>query len=292
VRAKVAAPAAPTNVKAVYKTVTGGAVELSWTDDDPSVTGYTIERSSDGGKTYETVGTVGVEAKSYTDVTLSRTNIVGPWDYKVIAVSALGTATSEAVSVQAIGGPDVTEHLKLFREDLNRWYGLLTLAQQKAFRNEWITSPGQASLAFFNFFPFTREQFLINKNDIWDITQLALQQVVSTNNLACLPNGVMTVTVAGRVYRQQEVNYWLYGCIMDTLGYGKADCAALIKWYRGADGYVGRLDWFYAGYNNDMNYPGYNAIKGVLPAPQTDDPGKLNAHAGDLRLGLVWTGWD
>ena len=58
-------PAAPSGLTIAGQT--SGRVELSWTDESPDETGFTIEHSFDGGATWLTAGTVGVDVESFVD---------------------------------------------------------------------------------------------------------------------------------------------------------------------------------------------------------------------------------
>jgi hypothetical protein len=93
------APGAPTNLTAVAPV--GTQVNLAWMAGSGAVTGYRVERSTDGGTTWAQIAT-GVLGTSYTD------NTVLPgvtYDYRVFAYNAQGdSAPSNVATVTTPGG--------------------------------------------------------------------------------------------------------------------------------------------------------------------------------------------
>ena len=98
-----------------------------------------------------------------------------------------------------------------------------------------------------------------NSTANWEITELFKKRVATPCNGGKLPDGTQTVTVAGGVYSDEEVNYWLYGVLGEMLGWDAGNILELIVAYRkgswGGTGIPGRLAWFMAGYQNDMTLP-------------------------------------
>ncbi len=152
----------------------------------------------------------------------------------------------------------------------------------------------------------------------WDITGLADKRVTGTaGNRLC--HGVATVEVLGRCYRQQDVNYWLYGVVNRLLSMEmngnlnpanfnpgimtplqiNADWEALnamdtriflyrvwYAWnYGGARNAHVREVWAVAGFENDLSMPASTAGKGC--GKSTDRPNKPlagGAGVGPLRI--------
>jgi Fibronectin type III domain len=80
------AVAAPTNLIATKGV---GSVGLSWIDNAGNETGYTVQRSTDGGGTFADIASLGVDANAYSDVNVTAGSA---YVYRVQAVS--GTFTS------------------------------------------------------------------------------------------------------------------------------------------------------------------------------------------------------
>ncbi len=83
-----AAPGAP---KSVTATATSTKVTVKWTAADSLADGYKVERSTDGGKTYTTVGVVTTASFSDTRISPSTT-----YTYKVTAYNSVGWATASS----------------------------------------------------------------------------------------------------------------------------------------------------------------------------------------------------
>ncbi len=62
-------PADPTNLS--YSNLTSTSVQLAWSDNSSDETGFRIERSTNGGSTWSTAGTVGANVTTFTDNSLS-----------------------------------------------------------------------------------------------------------------------------------------------------------------------------------------------------------------------------
>ena len=164
------------------------------------------------------------------------------------------SAPAATASATAIGGPEYSLHLWAIRRDLRRWYYGLPPAQQARFASQWVTS--LAGLAWdWQFDPAKASNSTAN----WEITELFKKRVATPCNGGKLPDGTQTVTVAGGVYSDEEVNYWLYGVLGEMLGWDAGNILELIVAYRkgswGGTGVPGRLAWFMAGYQNDMTLP-------------------------------------
>ena len=120
------------------------------------------------------------------------------------------------------------------------------------------------------------------------------------------------MTVKGRCYHQDEVNYWLFGAAYRAISsvprsagpdhwagyafgngtYYSEDVAAMtytvdiyrafigIASYREGRGFGinAREAWAIAGFNNDMDYPAFYAVRDCDPCTET--AGQLNGHWG------------
>jgi len=88
-------PAAPSNAKATAASAT--LVNVTWTNNSPSETGFTIQRSPLGAGTFATVGTVGATTFTFADSTVSPNT---GYEYWVIATNSAGnSAPSNVASV-------------------------------------------------------------------------------------------------------------------------------------------------------------------------------------------------
>jgi subtilase family serine protease len=81
------APAAPTNLNAT--SVQANSVALSWTNNATNQTGFVIQRSSNGGASWTTVGTVGANATSFIDGTVNKHKT---YIYRVYAINNYGNS--------------------------------------------------------------------------------------------------------------------------------------------------------------------------------------------------------
>ncbi len=246
-------PQAPQFLKATYDpSVEKGQVKLAWANNSSNETGFKVYRSNNGGA-YSLLTTVNADTTTYTDKSLPSN---GPWTYKVVATNSAGDSAATAVGVQAIGGPDITAHLIAIRSDFLLWYSKLTPAQKTQFSDEWISSVFQLIWDH----EFNGGNKADTQSGNWDIVLLHASQVHTTHNqgvLPVLPNATSTVTVAGHVYIQNYVNYWLYGVIGDTLGWDESKVLFLIA-NRDAGNMSaadGHMAWFEAGYQNNLQRP-------------------------------------
>jgi hypothetical protein len=86
---------------------TGGQVVLSWTDHASNETGFVVQRSDDGGSTWDDVGTASANATGYTDSTV---DVGTAYKYRVKATgSAQDSSFSTTVSVNVL--PDTPTDL-------------------------------------------------------------------------------------------------------------------------------------------------------------------------------------
>jgi hypothetical protein len=236
---------------------------------------------------------------SFEDKTMTD---LGPWTYEVRAVNSAGNSawTFTTTPIAPVGGPDITVHLLKIRRALRNWYNnTLTPAQQQAFKDEWVTSVS-GLLWDLRFDPVK----VTNNAGNWDIQELMKQSAQTTHNDGVLPNGIHTVTVAGHVYPDDEVNYWLYGCLGDLLGWSQQGILGLIQFYRNqrwkGTGIVGRWAWTLAGWADDQTLPStisttgtafatYGPVAGALPAaspPASEEIGPMIYEAGFGMLGI------
>lgn len=82
-------PAAPSLLSASVLTTT--SIQLSWTDNADSETGFLIERQQSGSSTWTTVTTAAADATSFTDTGLQAST---SYAYRVSAVNAAGTSAA------------------------------------------------------------------------------------------------------------------------------------------------------------------------------------------------------
>jgi hypothetical protein len=88
-------PAAPSNL--VATSVTSSKVTLSWTDNSSNETGFVVQRSSNGGKTWTTLTTTAANVTSYSDTTVGKRKT---YEYRVYATNSYGnSAYSNTVTV-------------------------------------------------------------------------------------------------------------------------------------------------------------------------------------------------
>ena len=107
----VATPAAGTPVPAAASGLAGAAasatqVNLSWTDNASTESGFRVERTPAGATSYSTVGSVGTNVTSFSDTTVSAST---SYYYRVIAFNGGGDATpTNAVNVVTPAGTIAT----------------------------------------------------------------------------------------------------------------------------------------------------------------------------------------
>jgi hypothetical protein len=90
-----ALPAAPTHLTATAASAT--QVNLAWSESSTNATGFTIQRSTNGGRSWTTIATVGSSARTYSDRTVTKGKA---YQYRVAATSSAGTsAWSNVASV-------------------------------------------------------------------------------------------------------------------------------------------------------------------------------------------------
>ena len=102
----VAIPAAPTGVTAAAASAI--AVNLAWADNSNNETGFQIQQSTDGGKTFATLATVGTNVTAYTvnNLTAGKT-----YAYRVAAYNERGTSTySAAATVTTTNTPPAIDY--------------------------------------------------------------------------------------------------------------------------------------------------------------------------------------
>ena len=188
----------------------------------------------------------------------------------------------------AIGGPDISLQLQKIRVSLINWYTALPSAQQAAFSSQWVTS---VAGLYWDLGIGNGTKVDAASAD-WDIVQLEDQIVATPTNSGVLLDGEHTVTVYGHVYKDQYVNYWLYGVLGNMLGWNQEDIQRLIIFYRDQNwhgtGISGRITWTLAGWNNDLTLPDAAAIKGIELGPLFS--GVIHAFAGQKVFGPVWSG--
>ena len=174
----------------------------------------------------------------------------------VVSISATllltaGAPSSYVLSGPGLGGPDITANPLRIEDYVVRAYDGFSPARQRAFA----------------------ATFLENPTANWDITSLAAKIVSMPGDTGLLADGRKTVTVDGAVYRQQDVNYFLYGVWSRVIGEPESFVASLIIGYRAVFwsgvGINGREAWFQAGYSGDLSEATYAAIPGATPSAQT-----------------------
>jgi fibronectin type 3 domain-containing protein len=103
----IAAPGAPTGLTATLDT-TASQVDLAWTDNATTETGYVVERSDNGGA-FAQIATLPGDSVSYSDITVASGN---HYEYQVAAVNAGGSSYSNIVAVDWTGVvPDAPTNL-------------------------------------------------------------------------------------------------------------------------------------------------------------------------------------
>jgi titin len=110
-------PAAPTNLAVVVVTAT--SVQLTWTDNATTESGYRVERSTDGGATFTQVGVLGANAVTYTSTGLTPGTtyhfrvraadglIYSPYSAVVAATTAPGPAAPTNLQATALSSASI-----------------------------------------------------------------------------------------------------------------------------------------------------------------------------------------
>jgi protocatechuate 3,4-dioxygenase beta subunit len=92
----------------VDTSISSGSVVVTWADPSSSVTGFIIQKSTNGGA-FTTAGTVGAGIMQYTDSSVTGGNT---YEYDVIATTAVGnTAASQAVTAPDLNAPSTPINL-------------------------------------------------------------------------------------------------------------------------------------------------------------------------------------
>jgi hypothetical protein len=91
-----AVPSAPSNLAATVNA--GPQVMLSWNDNSANETGFQIQRATSLNGTYSQVGSVGANVTTWTDTNATLNN---QYYYRVVAVNAYGTSSSNTLLVTA-----------------------------------------------------------------------------------------------------------------------------------------------------------------------------------------------
>ncbi len=143
-------PAAPTNLSATAQS--GPKVSLTWTDNATSETGFTIQRSSNGGVSFTDVGTApartGTGSVTWADSTVTAGTT---YQYRVVATNVAGTSiASNTVSIALTlpGTPTITTATAarvLTNERVTlRW---ADVANETGYTIQWSTSSTFATVA-------------------------------------------------------------------------------------------------------------------------------------------------
>jgi hypothetical protein len=88
------APTAPTNLRSTA--ATRNSITLAWNDNSNNETGFRIERSTNGGATWTTAGTVGANVTTYRATGLKR---LTTYTFRVAAYNAVGSSYSNTLTV-------------------------------------------------------------------------------------------------------------------------------------------------------------------------------------------------
>jgi fibronectin type 3 domain-containing protein len=86
-------PAAPSNLSAIYQAVP--QVVLAWTDNATNETGYTVERSTDGGLTFNLLASLPADSTSYPDTSVA---LEIKYSYRVYAFNGSGNSAYSNVA--------------------------------------------------------------------------------------------------------------------------------------------------------------------------------------------------
>lgn len=264
-------PAAPDAAWASYKTTSSQLkVTLAWHNTPDNEDGYKIERRKTGAgdDAWQPLNNTGADETTYTDtISASASNEPYKFDYRISAKNSAGSSTSYAYTSVAApyGGPDITGNLLRIEQDIFTQYQtkFVTQAQKDNFAHAYFVDPGTN----------------------WEISSLFAHHVVTPSNTGVLPDGRYTVTVQGKVYPAEEVNYFVYGVwarIVSQSGvWGESlvrepFAKEIIAYYRiklwHGQGIPGRQAWFAAGYHGDLNIASPTAIPEVLPGQIYDKP--------------------
>ena len=167
------------------------------------------------------------------------------------SVITLGSTQLSATTAPSTTAPstqpssyDITAHLVAIRTHLLTQYAGMSNAQKQGLANAFNGG------------------FLANQAANWDIVDLKTDL-----HMSGLLGGVYTCTVGGKVYRDEDVDYWLYGVWACLLGKYAWLCEAKIRLhcFMQYDA-AGRIAWFKAGFNNNMGLAASAAIAGATPA--------------------------
>lgn len=98
------APAAPTNL--IATAINSAKIDLTWIDNSPVESGFTLQRSPNGGTTWSTIATPGANVTSYSDTGVSASTT---YSYRVCAYNVTGSsAWSNVASATTPQGPTAT----------------------------------------------------------------------------------------------------------------------------------------------------------------------------------------
>jgi hypothetical protein len=283
--APLQAPNAPRAVSAAYITGVGNApghVQVSWVNSPDNESGFRIYRAGSDGVFVLVKTEKQPDVTSWDDTTI---NDLGPWTYEVRAYNNAGQSVpTQSSQVTPIGGPDITAHLTAIAAEFDRQWNNLSFLSKLALSENFIgaLNPNMAANNF-------------------DITPLANHNLHTAPNDGVLPDGggdqSITVTVAGKVYRQVEVDYYLYGLIFSKIYSFSVDFIVgpmniflyrTLEFLRSGNdlNLIGREAWFFAGFDRDFDEASPAAINDVDPAPAPNgstvpDTGPLPWHAGN-----------
>ena len=133
-----------------------------------------------------------------------------------------------------------------------------------------------------------------NSFDIFQLTTLGnpgfvLNHPTAPGVINSLSGPIMTVTVAGKVYPPEDVNYYLYGAWLRVTGtsldFGiHQTIAHRVLSYSGT-GTGPRIAWIKAGYYQNFNYAAPTAIAGAQPQLQPyNGPLSFELGQGNSKL--------
>jgi len=197
--------------------------------------GSPLDLSDPNGHGFDTIVSIGLAAM-----------IVGLVGYGGLSLFVAYNSQPVAIHAIGLGGPDVTRDLLAI--------------------DSYVTAKGNAGLL----------PPLSLGWDSWDIKDFAgwgrpEWQVPGGRGVVFDgTNYIKTVTVAGKVYRPEEVNYYLYGVWLRSLGVSELLGETKVAGHRsvnaGGTGVPGRIAWFRAGYSGDLSEAETAAIQGATPA--------------------------
>jgi hypothetical protein len=212
------APHAPASAGAAWVAVNGKpGVVVDWQNTPPNETGFIVERSIDGGKTFTQIGTAKKDDTTFTDNLSNLPSTVKQLQYQVISTNATGQSPPSPIATVGVvrGGPDLTANLNWLIGSVNATFA--TANTQLVPGNSGLTVATDNLMGA-----------LENIEDGWDIAGMRDGNVTTPSETLS-----ETCTVQGGVYDESAVNYFLSGLVEVMMQKYDAEDARLFETLNG-----------------------------------------------------------